>query len=30
MPVPVNADNSWEDKTPAMRKNPALAKPDNR
>jgi hypothetical protein len=30
MSVPVNAGNSWEDKIPTMRRNPALAKPVNR
>ena len=29
MSVPVNAGNSWEDKTPIMRRGPALAKPNN-
>jgi len=30
MSVPVNAGNSWEDKTPIRRKGPALAKLKNR
>ena len=30
MSVPVNAGNSWEDKTPIMRRGPALAKLKNR
>jgi hypothetical protein len=30
MPVPVNAGDSWEDKTPIMRRGPALAKLKNR
>jgi hypothetical protein len=30
MSVPVNAGNSREDKTPIMRRNPALAKLANR
>jgi hypothetical protein len=30
MSVPMNAGNSWEDKTLTMRRDPALAKPVNR